>query len=599
MADNVYEMMAKIGLDATALMAGLALIGIKLKATTAQVEYMGVALKGLGSALVVVGIVKAFEDIAKAGGAVNHQLEMMKTIGMTTSETLASNAQANLTAFEVPTTHLSENLKHLQEIRYIMGDSNTANKYLSDLSRINDVISNIDGRNKDSIFDLAKSLEMKNLTPDPKEFMAYANAMEQVIKASGGKITAQQFRSAIQYGRVAAQGWDKSFIEGPLGRMVQEYSAGGGGGAGGGSGGPGNALMSMSAALIQGKMTKTSAAVWEELGFNNPRYVGIDKEHGRDLMMSNPYEWVQKYLMPALSAKGITDNNAIISKISELFGVRTAAGIVANMALGGSAHVPGVNAEGKPNSPFEKDIGLNKLAMEGQPAYGELIKNDYPMIMKAFTAEWTHFMEVFGSEMMKPGGVVITSMAGLVSAFSSLNKFFTDNPKAIDALLIALAGIGAAFAALAVTALITVMSMLAPGGLIIVAIAGLVAAFSALAALNWDKIKAVASVIDYIGNIKIVPDWMMPHNWVAPPTPQKQSFYGSGPTGPSIIPANFNPGEKKQILQPIQMQLNVDGRLLAQAVTEAIEDLTQHPVGSASSNHWTSFAGADGQTTST
>lgn len=611
MADNVYEMMAKIGLDATALMAGLSLIGIKLGSLTGNVEALSIAMKGLGAAIVVVGIVKSLEDIAKAGGEVNHQIEMMKSIGMTSAETVSAMAQAQATAFSVPTTNIAENLKHLQELRYIFGGVEDAEKYIDHLSRINDVIGNIKAKdgstpNKDQVFDLAKSLEMKNLTADPKEFMAYANAMLQVIQSSGGKVTAQDFRSAVQYGRVSALSWDKEFIGGALGRMIQEYSTSGG--AGGGAGGPGNALMSMSAALIQGKMTKTSAARWEDLGFNNPRFVGIDKEHGRELMQTNPYEWVQKFLMPALAAKGITDQNAITDEVGKLFGVRTAAGIVSNMATGGRFHMPGMNAEGKPNSPFEKDIALQKLA-EGEGSYDRLIKQDYPMIMKAFNEQWKTLLQVIGSELMAPDGPVIRAMASLVSAFSSVAKFFADNPKAIDGLLIALAGIAAAFAAFAVSAAITVMTMLAPGGLIIVAIAGLVAALGTLAGLNWENVKNVADSISSVTNslanamtllgmnpFKSKKSLMHPDT---DPNIHPQNFEGVGPTGPRLIPANFSPGEKKQILQPVTITLNIDGRALAQSVSDVLEDLYTHPTSGPAPNGWSAFRSVDGNVTGT
>lgn len=602
--DTVYEMMAKIGLDSAALMAGLALIGIKLTGLHAQVGELGIAFKGLGAALGAIAIVKGFEDIAEAGGKVNHQMNMMKSLRYSSTEQAAAIAQAQQTAMNVPTTNFSENLKHLQELRYVFGDSETANKHLDDLSKINSIIGNIDGKNKDAVFDLAKSLEIKNLTADPKEFMAYANAMLQVIQSSGGKITAQQFRSAIQYGRTSALGWDKEFIAGPLGRMVQEYSAGGGGGAGG-SGGPGNALMSMSQAVIGGKMTKTSAAEWEALGFNNPRHVGIDKEHGRDLMMTNPYEWVQKFLMPALAAKGITDQNEIISKIGQLFGVRTAAGIVANMGLGGSYHMPGMNAEGKPNSPYEKDIGLSKQS-EGKDAYGRLIKEDYPMIMEAFNKQWKNLLEIIGGQLMAPDGPVIKAMGSIVSAFTSAGKFFADNPMVVDAMLIAMAGLAAALAGFAVSAIVTVMAMLAPGGLIVIAMAGLVGSLGALAGLNWENLKSVASGINFVvgalskamtmlhmnpfGNSKPTPPNIDPNI-----IPQRFE-QNTSPTGPKLIPASFNPGSKKQVLQPITLTLNLDGHQMGQVMSEVLEELYTHPIGPPDANGWDHFRPQGNQT---
>jgi hypothetical protein len=418
--------------------------------------------------------------------------------------------------------------------------------------------------------------------------------MLKVIQASNGKITAAAFRSAMQYGRVAALGWDESFIAGPLGRMIQEYTTSGGGG--GGAGGPGNALMSMNQALIPGRMTKEAAAAWAGIGFNNMKGQGLTQEEGRDLAQTNPYEWVQKYLMPALAAKGITDQNAIIGKISELFGIRTAAGIVSNMALGGSYHLPGVNAEGAPNSPFEKDIALQKVA-EGKGAYGRLIKEDYPMIMEAFNKQWENLLQIIGGQLMAPGGPVISALSGLVGALSSINNFFAEHPKVVDGLLIALAGLAAAFAAFAVSAAITVMTMLAPGGLIVVAIAGLVASLVTLAAVNWDKLKVAADGIVYFTNIMgtamrmlgLLPKLPKGAEGVNPNIhPQR---YDSVPdSGPRLLPANFNPGsEKKPVLLRLTTNLNVDGHLLATAVSEGLEDLYEHPTNAPQASGWDHF----------
>ena len=106
---------------------------------------------------------------------------------------------------------------------------------------------------------------------------------------------------------------------------------------------------------------------------------------GRDLFMANPYEWVQRVLMPAMAAKGITSQNDIIAEVSRLFPVRTASQVVTEMALQGRFH------EGT-NSPFEKDIHLQQGAT-GLPAYDDLIKNDYPMVVEAFHKQWKNSLK--------------------------------------------------------------------------------------------------------------------------------------------------------------------------------------------------------------
>jgi hypothetical protein len=53
------------------------------------------------------------------------------------------------------------------------------------------------------------------------------------------------------------------------------------------------------------------------------------------------------------------------------------------------------------------------------------------------------------------------------------------------------------------------------------------------------------------------------------------------------------PPEKKQILQPISLNLNLDGRTLAQAMSDVFEDLYTHPRQAPSPNGWTTFPTSD------
>jgi hypothetical protein len=117
--------------------------------------------------------------------------------------------------------------------------------------------------------------------------------------------------------------------------------------------------------------------------------------------------------------------------------------------------------------------------------------------------------------------------------------------------------------------------------------------------LNWDKIKSIAHFVDMMsGILRTVDQCSAPKGDVLPwasdklldlfrdktPVPQKQSIQGEGFGGARLIPTSFNPGDKKQVLQPIQMNLNIDGRTLAQAITEILQDLTNHPTAAPAPN---------------
>ena len=56
--------------------------------------------------LAVSEIAKGLTAIAKAGGAVNHQLELMKSAGMSAADQQAAMAAAMATSNNVLTTHL-------------------------------------------------------------------------------------------------------------------------------------------------------------------------------------------------------------------------------------------------------------------------------------------------------------------------------------------------------------------------------------------------------------------------------------------------------------------------------------------------------------
>jgi hypothetical protein len=122
--------------------------------------------------------------------------------------------------------------------------------------------------------------------------------------------------------------------------------------------------MSAFAKVVQGQMPRKAAAEWAAMGLApggvSPIEGGsqsiVGEISSKDLFTKNPYESVQKTLMPALAAHGITDQNAIIEEISKMFPVRTASQIISEMALQGRYH------EGM-NSPFEKDIRIQKGAM--------------------------------------------------------------------------------------------------------------------------------------------------------------------------------------------------------------------------------------------
>ncbi|UGY03278.1 hypothetical protein [Bradyrhizobium quebecense] len=556
------------------------------------------AIIAAGAALAGGELIKGLHEVVKAGGDVNHQLELMKIAGMSNTEVQTSMATAMKTSGAVLTTTLSENLKHLRELRYAFGDIGTAEGYLGSVSRANAILNAVRGGGKDEVWELVKSLEQKGETADPASFLSYIDTMTKVVEATGGRVTPQMYMSTFKYGRSATLGWDEGFIGGALPRLIQSMASAGGGG-GSGTGGPGNALMSAFSEVSRGQVTKQSAEEFERLGLGKAEHIkGSSSSHldvaSRGLFMRDPYEWVQQTLMPALHARGVDSNQQILEEVAKLFPNRTASQVIGEMALQGRFH------EGE-KSPFEKDIKLQHGAM-GLPAYDELIKHDYPTILRAFNQQFQNLLETLGSPLMAPDGAVIKGMAGLASAMgalaqaagsetfkgiaSTIGTIVGDIAKVDEVIVKALGWLSG------ITPVFRAMGDL-PWQRIADGAASASAALGHLAGVAWEKIvamfdgikNAILAFIDRLGGLLgRFSNHGQPGVDIegAPRSPTR--FEAPDRQRGGIIPVNFNPGHRQTQVTPVTTNFNIDGRTLGQWVIDIISEMTMFPTGAAAAD---------------
>jgi hypothetical protein len=439
-------------------------------------------------------ILGAMAKMADKGKDIVHQFELMKIQGMSISETQQAAAAAMRVSGSVLTSSYAENLKHMRELRYAFGDTGTAAQYLEPVTRANSILNAMMGGKKDEVWDLVKGLEQKGLTADPKAFNSYIETMTKAVVGSGGKVTPSAFFSAFKYGRTAMLGWDETFVGQYLPRLIQSMGTGSGGG---GSGGPGNALMSAFAKVVQGQMPKPAAEEWARMGLapHGVQHIKGSSQSqikggmaGSDLFMGNPYEWVQRVLMPALKMHHITSQNDIISEISKMFPVRTASQIIGEMGLQGRFR------EGQ-NSPFEKDAALSRNNMGGK-SYNELISGDYATALGAFNTQFESLLKIIGSKLIQPGGPLTTGLGLLATGLQKLGAFADAHPMAIQIVAGGIAALGAVLVAAGGAAILAALGV---GGWLVVGIASLGAAITGLA-LNWDKfVKMMTSIPSLLG----------------------------------------------------------------------------------------------------
>ena len=449
----------------------------------------------IGAAMALTGkaIIGGLDSLADKGKELLHQQEMMRLQGWKQVDMVNTMNQAWKISGEVTSTTASENLKHIRELAYATGSMTEAIEILPEVAKANAILTAMKGGGKDEVWNLVKALEEKgllNLSSDAQKatFFQYVSDMTKAVEASGGRVTPSAFQSTFIFGRSARLGWDEEFITQILPRLIQSMSTGGGGGSG--QLGPGNALMSAFAKVVQGQTTKTAGALLKSYGLADVEEIeGASQSkyrvHGASLFTANPYEWVQQFLMPALAAHGVTQDQDIIQKVSSLFPVRTASDILAQMGLMGYYHL------GREASPFEKDRRLTLQAMEESQAYRSISGGDPFQILLAYNQQWKAMEEAIGVPLLQMKLDVIQALTPL---FTSLAQFARENPETVKNVAKFLAGLSVALVGLGTIAVGAAVAQVVAG-------VGLMAALP-WAALGLGVIAAAVAIIDHWPQIK-------------------------------------------------------------------------------------------------
>ncbi|AEK60849.1 phage tail tape measure protein [Collimonas fungivorans] len=189
------------------------------------------------------------------------------------------------------------------------------------------------GAENDRMFmDLLKVVEMRGGASNEASMRSEANYVQQVITATGGRVAPEHWKQFIQRGGVAAKVLDDKAFYYQQEPLIQEM-----GGATAGVG-----LQSAYQNLYQGKTTARAGKFAESLGLLDPSKVMYNKIgdlkgfmpgalKSGDQFTSNPLEWLEKTLLPALAKKGITKEKEVIDSLGTLFSNRTAANYYAQM----------------------------------------------------------------------------------------------------------------------------------------------------------------------------------------------------------------------------------------------------------------------------
>lgn len=581
---------------------------------------------------------RVFDQAAGAGKKLVHEMAQMKALGLDQLEIQRAYEKSLAVSASVTTTTVSENMKHLRELRYATGHMSDAMKILEPVSKVNAVLNSLAGKTggqQDHVWALVKSLEMKGLLnvtkpEDRDKFISYIETMQQAMVASGGKVLPEQFQRAFVYGRTARLGWNQEFITEILPRLIQEMTIGAGGGGTGG--GPGNPLMSAYAAVIQGKMKVDSAKEFARLGLADVKIGKRDSlagfsMHGAQMFMENPYEWIQQKLMPAFAKRGITKDLDILTEMSKLFGVRTASDIMAQMALQGRFHM------GEEPSLIEKDRRQKRQVR--RDAYRIFSDEDPDVIYEQYHKQLRSLHEVVGKPLLE---LELSLVKGITPMITAMTQFSAVNPGAIRALGVAFAGLAATLTVLGTGALLAGVAAILGGPLtaFIVAIGGIATAVIAAKPLidrlwegskkdvqtvmdmSWaERMKIVMESLGYQANAvvsafnslqqaiasvaqsiaaavgaiskgagEILKDspgmknfgsgvFKKPYSYHRDVDPES---YSGGPSGPGIKDIHgWEPSRRAPSTIQVNHTINLDGRVLARSVSKHRANAMEHP----------------------
>jgi len=540
------------------------LLGLKGRVGEVERAFTGwnTALMGTVGILAGTAMLAGVAKLIEHGDELVHVQQQMAAAGVNQVDVAKATADSWKVAAQYG-LKVSDVLSDIKEARMVFGSTEHAMDFIGPLEQMRVVLNatteGSGNKAADAVYEMARAGELKGLQ-GPDQFMSYFDMMTKAITASGGKVDPAAFLKATQYGRLASKGWDEEFYTKYLPSMIQEMNPSQ----------TGTALMSLFGTTIQGKVSKRSLGMMEDLGliedqskitFNklgDPMGMSPGAIKGTDLMTKDPYRWAQEILKPLVEAKLGHDVKAgdedAIQLLGGMFGNRTAAQAIATLLLEGNR--------------INKDAGLISGA-QGVGASDAMLANDPKTVMKNFTSAWDNLLTAFGSPLVPVG---IQAMNSVANAMKSITSFAVAHPEAIKIIGEAIIGIGVALVGLGAAAVIG--AAVAIVGPVTAAVAAVGAIIASVAAFNWQGITGVLTGIynaisDFITKMTGLATSMFgtgaiprPKDGAPAPTWQAPTGGGRGVLHPTNYP--MNGGGPPPV---IHTAINIDGRRLATAVS--------------------------------
>jgi hypothetical protein len=291
------------------------------------------------------------------------------------------------------------------------------------------------GPQQDYAWQIAKALDIRTAATDPQRFQREMQEMGRVAIATQGRVNPATFASAMFYLRQAAPGASEQFLYGILPSLLLE-APGGAGGVGGGQHGIAPMVAAGYRAVIQGTgIQKKNLPILQALGLVRP---GAQPHQpggfvDPNLFIANQYEWVQKYVAPAIQ-KFLAANKlpATTQNIQQMAAAISGGGASTWTALLGQYLIKPPN--------FMRDVENIQKAMFPAQAYQYGQQNDLESQLQAAATQWQKFQIQIGTKLLP---VLIPLIGGFARNLDSLIVVMQNNPGVVKDLTLAFAGLSA------------------------------------------------------------------------------------------------------------------------------------------------------------
>lgn len=274
--------------------------------------------------------------------------------------------------------------------------------------------------NESKFMDMLKVIEFRGGLASNSEFKTQANFVQQVISGSRNRVDASQLLQALKTGGVAlSQRSNEDFYLGSE-PLIQEF-----GGQRYGTG-----AMSIYQNLVQARGTKTAQAELFRLGLLDPSGVEFNKmgelkkalpgsfKGSSILEKQGELALLEKVLLPAFAAKGITGDESIIRELGMILGNRTGSSLMSRIY------------QQRATIHMQADANRNAQNIDQLSATGSKLLTGKELDLHA---KWRDVMNVLGTTVLP---IAIKGVEGLTRVLQAVVNFGREFPILTKALTI-------------------------------------------------------------------------------------------------------------------------------------------------------------------